>query len=308
MFADDCYCIEPCPICDSAFFDTKGCDALLGLELDGGNESHPSATIRLLGATIELTVGSVEATIPPSRMEHLSAGLKHLLLDNALTPSGAAKWRGRLGFAQSLMFGRAVRALIRPFSARQYAQWSPRQWALPDDLEEVIPWWVALVRPAPSKGVHKRPNTGGCLYRCVRRRTWGMRGIPRWNTPHGSYPPTGLDTAPVPGISEYEICANISGLAVANELAPGRAIFLFCDNMGVVGEGVRGACRTRLGRTLVSVFWAIADALATAVWVEYVASALNCPDAPSRRFSKISEELRTHVSETNGGAHPPPLD
>ena len=55
-----------------------------------------------------------------------------------------------------------------------------------------------------------------------------------------------------------------------------------CDNRGAMGAVIRGSCVTEVGRALSSALWAFAALHGLAVWVEYVASALNSADPPSR--------------------------
>lgn len=78
-------------------------------------ERPPSNTIDLLGAQIVLSQSFVEASLPSHRRETLSKGIRQILPDNRLSPAEAAKWRGELGFAQSLLFGRMGRTVIQPF-------------------------------------------------------------------------------------------------------------------------------------------------------------------------------------------------
>ena len=255
----------------------------MGLALAGDKESPPSDQGDLFGASIDLTVDSAQASLPAHKVDHLSSGLKQVLSANSLTPAGAAMWRGRLGFAQSLMFGRMGRSLLRPFSARQYADGVSRTWAISDDLKEVSPWRIARLPNPTSRRVSVADQapvlvytdaSGECHVGCIvfidGVRPMAHTHVPDWMR------------SLLPGTFEYELRATIFGLAVATELATGRAVFLCCDNMGAIGTVVRGARRTRLGRTLVSVFWTIAATYGTTVWAEYVASKLNCSDAPSR--------------------------
>ena len=145
VYAGDCICIEPEATCRSAFHATKGFGALLGLALEKRKECHQGEKIDLLGAHVVLSHDFVEASFPAHKKEQLLAGLKQALSSNVSTPVDAAKWRGRLGFAQSLTFGRMGRSLQQPFSDRQYASGSSRKWALPGDLKEALPWWIARI-------------------------------------------------------------------------------------------------------------------------------------------------------------------
>ena len=261
----------------------------------------PSAQLELLGTSVLLAPWYVEATLPAHRREQLSAALRQILLDDTPRPADAAKWRGRLGVAQSLMFGRMGSALLQPFSARQYDPVSSPRWGLSGDLKEVIPRRIAclsntiprMVYAASLPPVLAYADASGQGHIACVIFADGVRTMA-----HARHP----DRLRIllPGSPELEICANISGLALASELAPGRSVYLLRDNMGAMRTATRGACRAKLGRTIVSISWAMAAAYSMHVWVEYVASKLNCSDAPSLFCLRRPDGLSAGVSETNG--------
>lgn len=199
------------------------------------------------------------------------------------------------------MFGRARRSLLRPFSDRRYTKGAPRHCDFPDELRDVILPWVACISNTTPRRViactshpvlvyTDAPGAGhvGCVVFVDGIRTMAHTHLPAWFRDI------------IPGIYEYEPCADISGLALETERAPDRPAFLCCDNVGAVGTVIRGARRANLGRTIVSVFWAVDSALGTAVWIEYVATKLNCSDEPSRRCHKALEGLCSRVAGANG--------
>ena len=73
------------------------------------------------------------------------------------------------------------------------------------------------------------------------------------------------------GIFELELLAELMGLTLACEVAPGRPVLLCCDNSGASATVVRGACKTALGGMAASVFWVVAAQFRCPVWVEGVA-------------------------------------
>ena len=75
---------------------------------------------------------------------------------------------------------------------------------------------------------------------------------------------------------------SVFGLMIAVECFPGRSILLCGDNMGARQALSRGSCKTDLGRSLCAVFWTVAAAFSSPVWIEEVAGVLNPSDFPSR--------------------------
>ena len=84
------------------------------------------------------------------------------------------------------------------------------------------------------------------------------------------------------GIGVLEQAATVYGLCMAAEVAPGRNVLLFCDNMGAKNTVIRGYSKNAYARGISSIFWGIAAKANVLVWVEYVRSALNHGDDPSR--------------------------
>ena len=302
VFVDDCYTVEPCSTIDSAFVVLNAINAAVGLPLAPDKGSEPTENLCLLGAQITFASDFVEAALPRRKAVDLIHDLRPVLQRGSLSPAQAAKLRGRLGWAQSLFFGRFGRARLAPFSARQYASISGKA-RLPTELAEVIPWWMAhLDAPAPRRiyFANTKPTVVytdacgsgqlGATIHIERQRHVFDTHAPRWFNEET-------------GIFEKEQAGAILGLLAAILLAPGAPVLLICDNSGACATVVRGSSKTVLGRRLASVFWSIAASCGVAVWVEQVASALNDADAPSR-FCPLSEDPKTRSAGSQG----PPLD
>ena len=149
-YADDCSAVEPQATVQSAFECVRAVCALCGLDLEQSKESKPATSMDLLGARITLHAGSVEDILPDAKRNALVTDLEDFLPNGTLCPAEAAKMRGRLGRAQTLLSGRTVRALPHPLSQRQYSSKASASTPLSTELRESIAWWIANVgRSAP---------------------------------------------------------------------------------------------------------------------------------------------------------------
>ena len=290
-YVDDCFATAPESTCSSAFLAVKGVCEILGFPLEEKKECLPAPTIDILGATVSIGSFFVEARLPTGRKGRLISDLKEIAPRGTLTPGKAAKIRGRLGYAQSLMFGRLGRAHLQPFSDRQYAKHGLGKWELNSDLKEVLAWWIANVFSAVPRRVNFSKEAPVLVYTDASgqghveavlvlggRRISYHTHMPAW--------------AAKWGIFEFELAAVILGIVAALIHAPARAIFAFCDNTAVDHTVVRGSNSTRLGRSLCSVVWAILTCTSTALWLEYVNTMVNPADPPSRACWGLPEESR----------------
>ena len=121
VFVDDRYCVEPQDTIASALWVTREICSLLGLELEHSKEQPPAPSIAILGAFVQVGEGLLTASITAKRTEDYCASLKGILHRGNLSPAAAAKIRGKLGFSQSLVFGKYGRAMLHAFTTRQYS-------------------------------------------------------------------------------------------------------------------------------------------------------------------------------------------
>ena len=284
VFVDDVHASEPLSTCDSAFRTVKALCALLGLVLDPLKETAPTCSLNLLGAFISVHSGYVDASLPERRRDELRNDVQTVLKNNRLTPALAAKLRGRLGFAQSLMFGRVGRAHLAVLSDRQYTQMSGTRFPLNDELRASLSWWVQfLSTPLPRRVYFETAHpvrvysdaSGAGHVGCV---VIGPDGVVHRATSHL---PCWLATVREK-ITEYELSGAILGLCVAQVLFPNLPVLLFCDNQGACGIVIRGSAKTSFGRALAAIFWNVAAINCRFTWVEYVRSAANLSDPDSR--------------------------
>ena len=91
------------------------------------------------------------------------------------------------------------------------------------------------------------------------------------------------------GIYEFELAGVLFGALCAIEIEHGAPLLVFCDNKGALGTVVRAASKTTLGRAVCSVIWGAAAAAGSSIWIEYVMSALNLSDPPSRKCTLLKD-------------------
>ena len=122
VYVDDCFCIEVATTVQSALKCFTGVCELFGFSLSPTKSQGPTKSLQLMGAELSIFTGHVSACLPERRRIDLINDLKRIITFDQLNPAQAAKLRGRLGFAQSLLFGRVGRALLQPLTDRQYAR------------------------------------------------------------------------------------------------------------------------------------------------------------------------------------------
>ena len=164
IYVDDIHCAEPKATCESSFLVIKAVCRLLGFELDFKKEHAPSKSFSLLGAQVTVSEGFCEASLPDRKRLATAHDLEVILKGGRLTPAQAAKVRGRLGFSQSLFFGRVGRALLGPFSDRQYTAATGTHHPLTDDIREALQWWIQCLERATPRRVSFNPQSPVLVY------------------------------------------------------------------------------------------------------------------------------------------------
>ena len=86
-----------------------------------------------------------------------------------------------------------------------------------------------------------------------------------------------------------EQAGTVLGMCVAAEVAPGRNVLMFCDNTGAKNAAIRGYSKNAYARGLTSILWSVAAKANVLVWAEYVKSAPNHADPPSRICNETSQ-------------------
>ena len=86
-----------------------------GLSLDERKELGSDAALPLRGTTVGILPIAVEVALAPGKRACIAEELSIALQSRMLSPAAASMLRGRLGFAQSCMYGKYGRALPSSF-------------------------------------------------------------------------------------------------------------------------------------------------------------------------------------------------
>ena len=278
FYAGDCFCIEVAatiqpPLC---FFTIVG--EPLGFPLAPAKSQGPAKSLRLLGANVTLRPGRSSAQLPVRRRSYLINDINQVIRFDQLNPAQSAKLRGRLGFAQSLLFARVGRAMIHPVTSRQYSRTVGRKHPLTPELHEALEWWISALNtqfraPSPlpprslsssirmpaalvtSRVLLSTKAAAAMLIRIYRGCFWSVRVFLKWSWP-----------------------------LLSSAFASHWPVVICCDNRGAGGAVVRGSFATPLGRALSSAWRSFASLRCLSIWIEFPPSELNCADPPSRIF------------------------
>lgn len=121
IYVDDFSCAEPVGTVQSALHTVRAARNLFGLKLEPSKVQPPATSVELLGASIDVGGRQVSAASTSKHKSDYVALLRGVLDLGALTPVAAADIRGKLGFAQSLLFGAFGRAKMQDITTRQYS-------------------------------------------------------------------------------------------------------------------------------------------------------------------------------------------
>ena len=102
IYVDDCFLVEPAETVHSAFECANALNSMCGFEM--GKFTHPAESVVLLGDEILIRPNFASASLPGDKRDALIEDITVIIKSGHLAPGHAAKLRGLLGFAQSLLF------------------------------------------------------------------------------------------------------------------------------------------------------------------------------------------------------------
>ena len=289
VYVGDIFLTETSETIESAFVTVKTVCNRLGFVLEDAKEQPPSSSLNLLGADILISDDVITARLPERKRTELLNELRQVLSKGTLAPAQAAKLRGRLGYSQSLMFGRFGRALMTEFTARQYSKNTTRYHPVNDEIREAIKWWIGILCSSTPRKVALNPKKPILVYADASGE--GHIGVVIFfdgtrKMMHTHLPEWFQEEF---GIYEFELAGMILALMIASLLKPGHPVLMCGDNNSAVAALVRGNCDSDVGRILTAVFWAVAAFYGTPVWIEEVRSKFNIADPPSRACSLLED-------------------
>ena len=192
----------------------------------------------LLGAKVKLPDRNIGPIVAKARREAIIRDFRSAPRSNRHTPALAANFRGCLGFAQPLMFGRMGRALLSPVVDRQYSRATNDRFLLGEPLKDAILRWLGCLGVPPYRARGSlTPTPGPSVHRCV-----------RFGTPGGCLIPS-MDRIPLHhacnGVAEFAQCSNMRIRDSRGDFRPlyceGSAPWIRCfDNEIARGTLIRG--------------------------------------------------------------------
>ena len=300
-FVDDGFGAEPASTATSAFEALDTLAQLLGFKLHPDKKVPPSASITLLGAVIEIGKDKITLRNPEERIRKLKTEIARFLVKKSISPAQAASLRGKLGFSQTLFFGRIGRSHTHSLIARQYT--TQRMNNLNPGLIEDLNWWFKNLEILPVRTVSLRMTQNNLVYSdasgeggvCI-----GTILIPANQSSdtyiaHSGCAPAWLEHANIFLLEIFAACRAVDQLSY---IAPHGPTLFFIDNTAAASALIRGTTDDIIGRIMIKVFWKICAIARFTPWIEIVASKNNPADEPSRGRShdkiKLSyPQLRT---------------
>ena len=260
---------------------------VVGFPTSDKKDRPPSTGMVLIGAAVSLFETHIQAEVREDRMQRLKEQISVALKTNVLTPAGAIKLRGKLGFYTSLLAGKLGRGMMGPLIARQYRHHGTHQG--PELKRNLIRRYSAMgnlaPRTAPFQQLHPvGAHTDAQGYGHVDAVFYGESR----HEAHTHLPDRFCKLAESCGnespIFICELCAAILMVYTAVEwrdVEP-RTCVLCVDNKEAVAALVKGSSPANIAGVLVNLFWNVSARGNARWWIEYVNTKSNTADRPSR--------------------------
>ena len=286
-FVDDFYEIGPDSESTSAFRVSREVFKLLNIPIAQEKVQEPNTSVYLLGATIQTSGTAIYSAVSNKRKGDLVDQLTNVKERGALTRGQAAKLRGKLQFPANLIQGRWGRAFLTTLADHQYRGESKE---INPQLRADLELWVKMLITALPRKMSLDPGRPLILYgdACGAGHLGGVMILPQgiykcqYHLPHF--------TAPW-HISLKEAAASLMVASAAFTLHTKSApVVLFTDNTATLGALVRGNAEDETLLCLVRAVERYMMEYHAMPWYEYVPSACNPADAPSRDCPWLTEK------------------
>ena len=286
-YVDDVFCTEGRAIAKSGFWAFKRLCALLGFNTSDKKDQRPSTQMHLLGAEVTLFDYSIRTRATDERAIKLRGIIAEILENGFLTPSGASKLRGRLGFYSSLLMGRLGRGMMGPLIRRQYGVHATK---LTPALKRNLLWWFNAIGALPARSIPMKLGTpvgahsdaqgfGHIAARALLPNDVTVSlHLPLW------FVDMTFDLEEESPIFVFELTAAILAacLVILQNDGEARSCVLCVDNKAALAALIKGSSSSELGTILVNLFWSLTARCPVIWWFEYVNTKANAADPPSR--------------------------
>lgn len=269
-----------------------------------------------LGVDVDLSrahdEGKVTYSLKEGRAMCFMAMMERCRREGWMSVNAAQELMGVFNFMGTAIYGKVGQASLQVFS--QAVRDKGSKWS--EALEETMIFLKALLAKAPVRTIdmssleategetfvvlyvdacmseHDK-GVGAILFDHEGRRLasaaqapeWLLELLRRWSAIGGV------------NINQLELVGIILGILTFKELVRGRRLLLFCDNTTALSAAIHGyASKPDLAR-LSNILHIVMMRLELDVWFEYVPSAVNWADEPSRLAIKGEEECRRSLEE-----------
>ena len=307
-YIDDVFGVASEATADADFTGAIRLAEALGFKLAKDKKAPPSTAHELLGAALGMGGEGVEAKLPPQKRDALLQNLQSFLDKGRMSPAEASKIRGKLGFAASLLYGRTGRGVTSALIERQYTK--DKSHRLNKPIELTIAWWkTAIEQMRPKFTPYNTPQPtllysdaeGGGHLGCVLIRN-GQKisfsgHMAAWMSEADEARPedeiTGKTREPNgrrDGIHHLELAAVLLAIVVGAREKPGP-LLVFVDNSSALASLIRGRSSTALGTIICLAVWRFLAETGAYPFFEWVPSASNPADEPSRACPIVHDSL-----------------
>ena len=228
---------------------------------------------------------------------------------------------GKLVYAQTSVFGRFGRAMLKPLYTKLRAH--PYTEVISPCEAGVPEWWAASIRSSVPRAVELHPTTPDVIiYTDAATSTRILAAVaiePSTYSALGSFSALLSEVAdPVwetifcetTLIYGLELLAVVATIFALKDFLRGKNVTFYVDNPNTKDAMVKGFSLTKVINILIQIFWAFAQSSGARFWFEQVPSNRNIADLPTRleklpaktEFSSsfpILDILRKWVTETH---------
>ena len=302
LYIDDNLYVDPAASATSAAESLAFLYSLVGIPLKTAKHQPPAPANTALGVLVDIsrahhaTAPTASLALLPRRRDDILAALAAAADANYLSPADAATLYGKLHFAVAHAWGRPGRAALQPLIQRSNDRDATHTWT--PTLAAMRAFFNALLPHLPPAEIPIRepaePTTPLLLYTDA---SWSSayKGIGIFLAdPLRRFAPT-FAAAVIPAsllarfppnaltaIYHAELAAAVSALTTFATYLRNHHVLHFVDNTGALSNLIHGYARDAAAAPLVNAYHLLAARYRIRPFFEYVPSAENIADIPSR--------------------------
>ena len=201
-----------------------------------------------------------------------------------------ARLRGKLSFYTSLTCGKVGRGAMQPLIEHQYGRGKR---TLDFDVMNCLRWWLKAIEILPCRKISLYSPEKVVIYSDANGD--GQLGVYSTNGKTAEYTScVAPEWVRRYGIFALEMCAALLALITLSREKREKSVFFNIDNQSALAALVKGRTNKKPVDRICEIFWLLmagaGRATTHSIWLEYVKSAVNIADYPSRMdISKCGE-------------------